>query len=51
MYSPKLPATGLATVTALGFAIESSLLYVLLGVTLVLVGFRFLRLIHKENKQ
>ena len=50
MYKPNiLPATGVATIGILGFRLESSVLYVLLGISLILIGFRSIRLLYKEK--
>ena len=44
-----LPAAGISTITILGVTFVSSSLYILLGISFILVAFRMLRLVYKEN--
>lgn len=44
-----LPAAGISTVTLLGVTFMSSSLYLLLGISFILVAFRLIRLVYKEN--
>ena len=44
-----LPVAGISTVTLLGVTFTNSSLYLLLGISFILVAFRLIRLVHKEN--
>lgn len=51
MYGENIPMTGIATVGILGLTMENALMIILFMISVILILFRFTRLIIKERDE